>query len=255
MGTSLPAVGFPAGVARWHHDHSAFAALAFFADPTGLHLNQHGASDDLPMATSEHRNRARGAQQRQRIAAAAAALISEGGVHDPMAARRKAAQRLGIRDERLLPEREEIETALREHQRLFGGVAQPLHLQYLRRAAHDAMGFLSAFHPRLVGSVLDGTADRHSSVCLHLFSDAPEAVLTFLAEQGVAFDQRQRHVQLDREHHLTAPVLKLLANGVPFALTVLPLSALHQPPLEDSGDRPAARASLFQLERLLQAAP
>lgn len=205
------------------------------------------------MAASGHRDRARSAQQRQRIAAAAAALISEGGVRDPMAARRKAAQQLGIHDERALPERAEIESALREHQRLFAGEAQPSRLRHLRRAAHEAMGFLSTFHPRLCGSVLDGTADRHSSICLQVFSEAPEAVLTFLMEHGVAFEQRQRRVHLDREHQLTVPLLTLLADDVAFALTVLPVSALHQPPLDDSGARPAPRASLVQLERLLQA--
>jgi len=55
-----------------------------------------------------------------------------------------------------------IEDALREHQRLFqrGHAAG---LRQRREAALHALEFFRLFDPRLVGPVLDGTADAHSA--------------------------------------------------------------------------------------------
>lgn len=194
---------------------------------------------------------ARNATQRQRIAAAAAALLGQGAVHDVLAARRKAAQQLGITDPRLLPDREEIEAALRAHQRLFAAPEQADQIRRLRLAAREAMQFFAKFDPRLVGAVLDGSADRHSAVGLHLFCDDPEAVLRHLHDHGIGFRQRVQRKQLDRERSVFADVLELSADEVPFELTVLPVSALRQPPLDRDGERPEPRASLAQLDKLL----
>lgn len=205
------------------------------------------------MGDLRHRNAQRNAQQRQRVAATAAALICEGRARDPLTARRKAAQRLGIHDERALPEPAEIVEAVREHQRLFCANSQPKHLRRLREAAREAMQFLHAYHPRLCGSVLDGTADHHSPVCLQLFCDHPEAVLAFFHDHAIAVEQRQQQVRLDREMVVLVPLLCLLADEVSFELTLLPDSSRRQAPLERNGDSPMARASLAQLEQLLTA--
>lgn len=199
------------------------------------------------MRDIRHRN----AQQRQQVAATAASLICEGSVRDPLTARRKAAQRLGIRDERLLPEPAEIVAAVREHQRLFSAHSQPMHLRRLREAAREAMQFLRAFHPHLYGSVLDGTADNNSPVYLQLFCDHPEALLSFLHDHAITVDQRQQRVRLDRETIVTVPVLRLLADEVFFELTVLPDCARRQAPLDRVGESAMQRASLARLERLL----
>jgi len=196
---------------------------------------------------------ARNATQRQRIAAAAAALLGQGGVHDVLAARHKAARQLGITDPRLLPDRDEIEAAWRAHQRLFAAPTQAAPAHRLRLAAREAMRFFAAFDPRLVGAVLDGSADRHSAVRLHLFCDDPEAVLRHLHDHGIGFRQRVQRVRLDRERSVLADLLELSAEEVPFELTVLPVSALRQPPLDRDGERPEPRASLAQLDPLLAA--
>src|SRR3546814_13348617 len=85
-----------------------------------------------------------------------------------------------------MPAAEEVLAALRSEQQLFAGDAHARHLRHLREAACDAMGFFSRFDPRLVGTVLDGSAGQHSAVCLHLFADESEAVIHFLREQGIA---------------------------------------------------------------------
>jgi hypothetical protein len=108
-------------------------------------------------------------QLRRRVALEAARLISEQGIRDYRMAKRKAAQRIGVRDEGFLPRNREIEDALREHQRLFRGDEQARAQQFRLETARDAMKFLSRFEPRLVGSVLEGTSDVHSAVCLQVF--------------------------------------------------------------------------------------
>jgi predicted component of type VI protein secretion system len=190
-------------------------------------------------------------ERRQRLAIEAARLISESGIRDFHQAKLKAAQRLGIHDDQSLPRNSEIEEALREYQRLFLGDAQAQLLRERREAAAQAMAFLSTFEPRLVGAVLDGTADAHSAVCLHLHADDATAVVRFLDEAGIPWQEATRRLRLDRERQADFPVLVFCADGLPFDLTLLPHDALRQAPL-DRGERPMRRASLGGLQRLIE---
>ena len=189
---------------------------------------------------------------RRRVALEAARLISEHGIRDYGHAKRRAADRLGVWDEQALPRNTEIEDALREHQRLFQVASQPQALRARREGARAAMRFLARFEPRLVGAVLEGTADAHSAVCLHVFSDDPDALTLFLGERGIAVEMRSRRIRLDRERELLAPVLLFSADNLGFDLTVLPLDALRQAPLDRIDGRVQPRASLAALDVLLQ---
>ena len=98
-------------------------------------------------------------ERRRRLAHEAARLMAEGGIRDFHQAKLKAAARLGIHDDASLPRNREIEDALREYQRIFLGQGQARALRQRREAAVRALEFLAPFEPRLVGPVLDGTAD------------------------------------------------------------------------------------------------
>lgn len=189
-------------------------------------------------------------QIRRRVATEAARLIAEHGLRDFQHAKRKAAERLGVHDEASLPRNREIEDALREHQRLFQADSQPAHLQTLREAAVEAMRFFGRFEPRLVGAVLDGSADRHSAVCLHLFDDDPREVELFLRQNGIPFEVRTRRLRFDAGRAESFPVYVFAADEVPVDLTVLPLDALRQAPLDRHGDAPMARANLGAAQTL-----
>ncbi|RAO76852.1 hypothetical protein [Dyella jiangningensis] len=193
-------------------------------------------------------------RNRLRVAQEAARLMSEHGIRDFHHAKIKAAERLGILDAQALPRNNEIEDALREHQRIFHADSQPQLLLERREAAAEAMRFLDRFEPRLVGAVLDGTADAHSAVCLHLFSDTPESVVLFLQERGVPLTQQTRRLRTTRDEQREYPVLLFAADGLPFDLTVLPLDALKQPPLDRIDEKPMKRASLAAVEELLSSA-
>jgi hypothetical protein len=190
-------------------------------------------------------------RNRLRIAQEAARLMSEHGIRDFHHAKLKAAERLGIVETQALPRNLEIEQALREHQRLFLADSQPQLLRQRREAALEAMRFLAPFEPRLVGAVLEGTADAHSAVCLHVFRDDPEAVGLFLREHGVPIETQVRRLRNSRDDQPEYPVLLFAADELPFDLTVLPRDALRQAPLDRTDDRPMRRAALAQVEMLL----
>ena len=188
---------------------------------------------------------------RLRVAQEAARLMSEHGIRDFHHAKLKAAERLSIHDAQALPRNQEIEQAQRERQRLFDADSHPQQLKARREAAVEAMRFLGRFDPRLVGPVLEGTADAHSAVCLHVFSDDPDAVALFLREHGVPAELQTRRLRLSREEQADYPVLLFAADALPFDLTVMPRDALRQAPLDRIDEKPMRRASLAMVEELL----
>lgn len=190
-------------------------------------------------------------EQRVRLAQEAARIMTEHGVRDYSLAKRKAAERLGILDEEALPRNAEIEAALRERHRLFQHQAQPGWLRARRETAVAAMRFFAAFEPRLVGSVLEGTADEHSAVSLHVFSDDPHAVRHFLERHRIPYDERTRRLRHDRERGEEFPVYVFSADGITIDLTVMPRDGLRQAPLDRVDSRPMRRASLAAVIALL----
>lgn len=190
-------------------------------------------------------------QLRRRVALEAARLISEHGIRDYQLAKRKAARHVGVSEDGYLPRNREIEDALREHQRLFRADEQVLALRARREAAREVMRFLERFEPRLVGPVLNGTADVHSPVNLHVFDDSPERVAVWLHDHGIAFETRAHTFRMDRQRNAEYPVLLFDASGVAVDITIFPLDALRQAPLGRTDERPQQRASLSQVETLL----
>lgn len=190
-------------------------------------------------------------ERRHRLATEAARLMAEGGFRDYRLAKLKAAERLGIHDDASLPRNREIEEALREYQRLFAGQSQPTAVRVRREAALRALEFFAGFSPRLVGPVMEGTADANSPVHLQLHVDDADQVPRFLQDNHIPVDARSRHVRLDRERGGDFPVWVFSVEGLTFDLTVLPEDAIRQAPLSGTDEKPARRASAAQLELLL----
>jgi hypothetical protein len=190
-------------------------------------------------------------ERRHRLAHEAARLMAEGGIRDFHQAKLKAADRLGFHDDASLPRNREIEDALREYQRLFLGEGRAHDLRARREAALRALEFFARFDPRLVGQVLDGTADARSPVSLHLYSDDADAVTRFLEEAGIPAESRSRRLRLDRTREADFPAWVFSAEDVGFDLTVLPTVALRQAPLSSVDEKPMRRASAAQLRQLL----
>jgi len=203
----------------------------------------------MQRARQHAENRTR--ERRQRLAHEAARLMAEGGISDFRQAKLKAAHRLGIRDDASLPRNREIEDALREYQRLFLGDHQADALRLRREAALRALEFFAAFDPRLVGPVLEGTADGNSPVALQLYAEDPDAVPRFLDEHAIPATSRSRRVRLDRSRSGDFPVWVFSAEDLTIDLTVLPRLALRQAPLSAIDEKPMRRASATRLRQLI----
>lgn len=191
-------------------------------------------------------------ERRQRIAYEAARLIARHGLQDYQQAKRKAAQQLGFLDDASLPGNAEVLAQLRDYQRLFQADEQPRQLRLLRQAAVPAMQFLERFDPRLVGRVLDGSADAHSPIALQVFCDDVEDFARFLHDARLPATARpEQRLRLDREQAGMFPAWSVVVDGLPFEITVLPSPMLRQPPLSPVDHKPMARATLAALRKLL----
>ncbi|VAW79697.1 FIG00856772: hypothetical protein [hydrothermal vent metagenome] len=189
---------------------------------------------------------------RVRIAQEAARLMSEGGMQDFYAAKRKAAQHLGAPDTRNMPRNQEVEVALQEHQRLFLGEQQIDYLRALREAAVQAMRFLAGFNPRLVGSVLSGTASRHADINLHLFADTPEQVNLFLIDNNIPFEASMKRQRVGRESWEEYPAYQFMAGEYAVDLLVFPSECRREAPRSPVDGKPMQRARIEEIELLIR---
>ena len=188
------------------------------------------------------------------LAQEAARVIGDEGVRDYQLAKRKAAARLGVRDlHGNLPTNAEIEAALSERQRIFGGDAHDGNLRRLRSAAVDAMRWFAVFEPRLVGPVLSGTATAHTSVQLHVFSDSAERIALLLLERSIPHDQAERRVKRMSGEHRLLPAFRFFAGPVAFELLVFPYDDIREAPASQIDGKPMRRAALRDVEALLAA--
>ena len=189
---------------------------------------------------------------RERLAQAAAQYMAETGSQDFQLAKRKAADQLGVHETRNLPSNIEIETALQTYQRLFRAESQPQHLHRLRETALDAMRFIQQFEPRLVGPVLSGTADEHSSVTIHVFSDTPEDVAFYLMDKQIPYQTIEKRLKVKAETWQVYPAYHFIAKDVPVTLVVFPEKALHQAPISPVDGRPMQRANINSVVNLIE---
>jgi len=189
---------------------------------------------------------------RAQWAARAARLMAEGQGLDCEAAKRKVAAEIGCVPGRDEPSCDEVEAQLRAYQRLFRP-RQPEVLRRVRQEAVKAMRFLADFEPRLVGSVLSGTADDNSPITLHLFADAPEQVMLHLLNADIPFREGQRNLRYRDGSVRPYPLFSFLAGEYVVDLVVMPPKALREPPAGYGEGGAMERASLRKVERLLAA--
>jgi hypothetical protein len=185
------------------------------------------------------------------LAQEAARLMAESGIADFGLAKRKAAERLGVRSQGALPSNGQIEACLVERQRLFDAAAHDSRLSKLRALAVEAMHWLEPFRPRLVGAVLAGTAMINWPVELHVFSDSPELVADALAAQGVTPRDCQRRYRLDRDTTEHIPGFSFVRDGEQIDVLVFAERAAHHAPLSAIDRKPMRRAGLAAVIALL----
>jgi len=194
-------------------------------------------------------------QIRLEVAAEAARIIATENQSNFHAAKKKAAERIGVSHRTALPSNVEVQDALQNYQRLYGGSEHVGNLEKLRLVAISAMRLLDAFSPRLVGPVLDGTAGKHSRISLHLFCEGPENLVLYFLERGIPFDQEQRQIKWHDGNYRMLPLMVIEQDGVKVELAVFSPIDLRQAPPSPIDGRPQRRAGMVEVENLLSSEP
>ena len=190
---------------------------------------------------------------RSAVAQEAARLMAEHGIQDYYVAKRKAAERYGVVDGAFLPKNTEIEAALMSYQRLFGGEQHEHSLLEQRRVALKAMQLLRDFEPRLVGSVLNGSATEHADIQLHVFSDNAEAVTLHLMERRFDYDVFERRIRLTNERQVAVPSVRFEMASEIVEAFVFSRDGLRQAPISPIDGKPMRRAAMGEVEILAAA--
>jgi hypothetical protein len=197
----------------------------------------------------------RGADDQLRIVLAqeAARLICDHGLTDYLAAKHKAAEKLGLANVRALPNNREIDAAVAEHTRIFRGELQASGLREMREAAMRIMQLLEVFQPRLTGAVLSGNITGHSVIELHLISEPAEEIDRCLTNARISYSSAPHRLKLQRDRPEEFPAYRFRIDGFEVLATVLPERRRMHAPLSPVDGRPMRRARLKELEQLVAA--
>ena len=179
----------------------------------------------------------------------AARLIAEEGILSVSLALQKAARQMGVTERACLPTELEVQSALKIQQALFHADSQPQECTSLRRTAVEVMRWLNGYSPRLVGSVLDGSANRFSQIQLEMVSDDAKQFEMFLLNADVQFEIRNcrasplHHEKLER----TGTLYELTIDGVAICITLFQ----HHPARFSRSVNGPMSARLAEVEALL----
>lgn len=183
-------------------------------------------------------------------AEAAARILCEEQLTDYGLAKRKAAARLGLHG--AAPDNRQVQQALIEYQRLFGGAAYREHLAALRRTGVRALKLLAEFDARLVGGALSGAVTQAHRAQVHVFADAPEALDFFLHDQRIIFETDERNYRSPDGRELRIPLLRF--EGAEAGVDVAVFEAGSQPraPINPADGRPYQRLNLREAQALAE---
>lgn len=189
---------------------------------------------------------------REQLAQEAARIMADQTIRNYELAKRKACERLRYSGKQALPGNDEIQAALQTYLDIFKSDSQPILLRKLRTAAREAMFFLREFQPRLVGTVLNGTADEYSAVHLHVFVDPEEQVLQFLMDRGVGYRLSSTTVTYGGQRQVQITCCEFIAGDVPIILSLFSALGLREAPRSPVDGKPMKRADIHDVEQLLE---
>lgn len=175
----------------------------------------------------------------------------EQGIRDFALAKRKALERLRLGTRGVLPSNAMIEERLAARQRIFEAEHHSDRLAEKRRIALEVMDALVQFEPRLVGTVLNGTATLNCAVELHAFSDEAELVAAQLALSGWDARSIERRSRRNRSETIRVPAYRFAIGTHDLLVEVHPADGIRQAPLSPIDQRPMRRASAKAVQALL----
>ena len=113
------------------------------------------------------------------------------------------------------------------------------------------MELLSGFTPRLVGPVLNGTADANSAVNLHVFADSAEAVAHTLDQHGLSYRPYERRLKSRRDQTEIYAGFEFHHGEASVQATVFPVDGIRQAPISPINGKPMRRADADAVRELI----
>jgi hypothetical protein len=194
------------------------------------------------------------ARIRRQIALLAARLMYDRQESEYFTAKRKAARQLGVEYRfrpKDLPSNAEIREQVQGLANLYEGEQRHADLRAMRLDALRMMRLLSAFRPRLIGSVLTGHVRKGSDVDLHVFSDHLSPVTAVLEDQNLPHTVEHKRVRKHDEERVFTHIH--LRDRFDFELTLY-TEKEHSFCFKSSiTGRAIERASIAELEQFLAA--
>lgn len=185
------------------------------------------------------------------VAALAARILAEDGAANYHSAKKKAANQLGLANQKNLPTNAEIEEALLSYQGLFQSTTQQEDLASHRRKAIQAMKLLEQFSPFLVGPLVTGTATSFSEITLHLYFDQPEQVSLFLEENGIPNQYSEKQIRINASETIALPALRFVADQTSFLIVIFMEKDRNMTPISSVSNKPMKMLTLEKLEQLM----
>lgn len=188
---------------------------------------------------------------RSAIAEEAARIVCSESLTDYRAAKLKALQRLGLPSRSTaLPDNAQVDTAVIDYLRLFGGSAYTERLARMRRLAPVLMRRLAMFEPRLTGGVVSGAVTAAHRLQLHVFAEQPEALDMFLIDRRIDFDVSERRYRYPGGREERVSLLRLDVDGIGVDIAVFGFDDLRRTPLSPNDGQPYRRLNLADAEAL-----
>ncbi|MEO1614967.1 MAG: HD domain-containing protein [Planctomycetota bacterium] len=189
---------------------------------------------------------------RQQVAYLAARLMYTREVPEYYQAKWKAARQLGrgwIRPADL-PSNAEIRDQVQLLARLLEGPEQNAkRLMEMRLRSLWWMQHLTAYHPRLIGSVLTGHIREGSDIDLHIFAGSAQHVATSVDDLGAAYEIERKRIVKDGETREFTHIH--LQDEFPIELTVYAPSLLGHRFRSSITGKAIERATATEVEKLI----
>jgi hypothetical protein len=190
---------------------------------------------------------------RRRIIFEAARLMYSRRESEYYRAKMKAARKIcgGWVKPRDLPSNAEIRDEIQRFAALYEGPDRQKNLREMRLAALGLMRLLKNFRPRLIGSTLTGHIRSGSDIDIHVFSSSLEAVTGALDSTGQLYDVEHKMVRKHGEERVFTHIH--IQGRFEFELTLYSPEKARLVFRSSITGQPIERASISQLEQLLQA--
>lgn len=189
---------------------------------------------------------------RQQVAYLAARLIYSREVSEYYQAKWKAARQIGrgwIKPSDL-PSNAEIRDQIQLMARILEGPDKNAErLRDMRLRALWWMSHLTAFHPRLIGSVLTGHIREGSDIDLHVFAGSAQHVASSVDDVGAGYKIERKRIVKDGEQRVFTHIH--LTDTFPIELTVYSPSQLGFRFRSSITGKPIERATTSELQKLL----